>query len=120
MRSRTKLITSACAVFSLVFFAIYAYAQVTLEDCESAFSSSSASNSCGALTTCNDDEDLDRQCVDTSQQDVSVSNGQCTVSVHCARNNAVMHAPTHNSFTGTTSELSSLNNCDGSLQVADC
>ena len=123
MRSRTKLFTSVCTVSALTC-AMYVYAQTFAEQCQAAFSSSSASNSCGALTTCDLDE-VTYPCVDTSQQDVtatsdSTKRSECRVSVHCARAYPTLQAPTQNTFTGSPSEVSSLNNCDGSLQVASC
>ena len=120
MRTRTKLLTSVCAVSALVLLTIYAFGQSMLEDeCSSSFSGSSASNSCGELISCNLGQ-FEYPCVDTSQVNVSTNGNQCVISVYCARNNHMTDAPTQNTFQGSPTDVNALNNCDGSLQLASC
>ena len=120
MHAKTKLFSSFCAISVLVIFAIYAYAQApTDSECLSAFSDSSASNSCGALITC-DDGEISYQCVDTSQLDVTAANGACKASVHCMRTNYTFYPPRHNTFNGSVNKLKNLHNCDGRLKLDSC
>ena len=86
----------------------------TGQECKDAWNDSSARDSCGTYYSANG-----RELVDTSRYHVVASNGACAVSVHCRQHNT-FHRPIANSFTGTTAEVESLNNCGGHLQTSSC
>ena len=105
----------ALAVLIVAGLAIESYAQSsapTDAQCANAWTSSSASGSCGqqyslgGLTQ-----------VNTSTYTAEASNGQCYVNVDCKRN---WGTPINNQFTGTTNEVESLSNCDGYLKKGSC
>ena len=85
----------------------------TQQECEDAWSSSSASNSCG-MTGIHDPPSISVN-----------SSSQCAISVDCATlsgwgnfNNNNPHNST--SFAGTKDEVKRLKNCDGELKVDSC
>ena len=88
-------------------------------DCETAWKFCSASDTCGQDTSSGDDE-IYQASVDTSSYTVNVnSSGQCYVEVSCLRASHDL-APTSNTFTGTTDEVTRLHNCDGTLREGGC
>ena len=90
----------------------------TDSDCQTAWTSSSASGSCG--------KDTSQQyrtafvaSVDTSSYHVVAQNNQCYVEVDCLRYTDTI--PTrHTTFSGTTGQVKNLSNCDGRLRVGNC
>ena len=79
---------------------------LTEHECQQAWGSSSAAQSCG-LTN-----------VGHSPALVSVSGGQCKINVGCATNNPNIHQDTD--FTGSKDEVGRLQNCNGTLKVDKC
>ena len=86
----------------------------TDSDCQSAWESSSASDSCG--------KDTSKQyrtgyaaSVDTSSFHVVAQDNECYVEVNCLRYTDTI--PTrHQTFSGSTDEVEALLNCDGRLK----
>ena len=103
----------------LVVVAMQGQAQVapTTSDCENAWTSSSASNSCGADASTGYNEIT--ASVDTSQFRVVASNDECRVEVHCLKSDTSV-LPVANDFSGSTSEVESLSNCEGTLKAGGC
>ena len=83
-------------------------------DCEDAWTSSSASSTCGADTSNVYAGDLVAS-VDTSRYTAIAQNNKCYVEVNCLRyTNSI--ATRHQTYTGTTSQVKDLHNCDGYLK----
>ena len=86
----------------------------TDSDCQSAWTSSSASDSCG--------KDTSKQyrtayvaSVDTTSFHVVAQDNECYVEVNCLRYTDTI--PTrHQTFSGSTDEVEALKNCDGRLK----
>ena len=92
----------------------------TTNDCKNAWTSSSASQSCG--------EDNSTYylfpksvsaSVDTSIYDVVAHNNECRVKVDCVKSDTAVPVVS-NEFSGSTDEVGDLSNCDGSLKVGNC
>lgn len=105
----------ALTVLIVAGLAVESYAQSsgpTDTQCANAWTSSSASGSCGqsydlgGLTQ-----------VNTNTYTAEARNGQCYVNVDCKRN---WGTPINNEFNGTTAEVESLSNCDGYLRKGSC
>ena len=114
---------SVVAVLLLTVVATQAQGQATTGptdyDCETAWTSSSASGSCGQDTSSGDDE-VYQASVNTSNYTVNAtSNGQCYVEVSCLRSDHYM-SPMSNTFTGTTDEVADLHNCNGTFRQGGC
>ena len=87
-------------------------------DCENAWRSSSASNSCG------DDNstyyiNAVSPSVDTNTYHVVASNGECRVEVDCLKSDTTV-APVANEYSGSTDQVESLSNCEGTLKAGSC
>lgn len=78
----------------------------TEHECQQAWGTSSAAQSCG-LTN-----------VGHSPALISVSGGQCSITVGCATTNPNIQQNTD--FTGSPDEVGRLKNCDGTLKVDNC
>ena len=85
------------------------------QDCEGAWTSSSATNSCGSPIA---PEEFGYS-VNTSQYTVGAHDGECRVEVHCMKGDN-FYAPVYNDFVGSEDDVKSLNNCDGSLKTSSC
>ena len=87
-------------------------------DCENAWRSSSAINSCG------DDNstyyiNAVSPSVDTNTYHVVASNGECRVEVDCLKSDTTV-APVANEYSGSTDQVESLSNCEGTLKAGSC
>ena len=116
-----SLAPSALLVLSrvaVVAVAVQAQAAPTDDDCQDAWTSSSASNTCGKDTSQQYRTAFEAS-VDTSSFHVVAQNNQCYVEVDCLRYTDTI--PTRStSFTGTTEQVKNLVNCDGRLKVGSC
>ena len=104
---------------ALALFASQAHATPTDSDCESAWTSSSASQSCGEDTSTHYFNMAVSPSVDTTRYDVTASNDECRVAVHCLRTDTTV-SPVANEFFCDSDEVGSLHNCEGSLKVGGC
>ena len=86
-------------------------------ECDTAWTSSSASSSCGEDTSVVSTRI--EASVDTSNYNVYAHNNQCYVEVDCLRSDLTV-LPTSNTFTGSSSDVKNLLNCDGELKVGMC
>lgn len=78
----------------------------TVQQCSDAWGNSSASQSCGLNQ------------VHDNLASISVSGGQCSVSVDCSTSTYGVHRNT--SFTGSVNEMGRLHNCNGNLKLDGC
>ena len=90
----------------------------TESECVNAWTSSAASNTCGADNSTYYINAVSPS-VDTTSYVVSASNGECRVEVHCLKSDTTV-APVANDYSGTTSQVSDLNNCEGDLKEGNC
>ena len=104
---------------ALALFASQAHATPTDSDCENAWTSSSASQSCGEDTSTHYFNMAVSPSVDTTRYDVTASNDECRVAVHCLRTDTTV-SPVANEFFCDSDEVGSLHNCEGSLKVGGC
>ena len=90
----------------------------TDSDCQDAWTSSSASSTCGKDTSQQYQTGFVAS-VDTSSYQVVAQNNQCYVEVDCLRYTDTI--PTrHTTFSGTTEQVKNLSNCDGRLKSGSC
>ena len=103
---------------ALALFAAQAHAAAPSDsDCENAWTSSTASQSCGADTSTTHPFTMAvSPSVDTTRYDVTASDDKCRVAVHCLKTDTTV-SPTANEFSGDLDAVGSLENCDGSLRV---
>ena len=78
----------------------------TQSECNSAWSSSSASDSCGLHQ------------VHDNLATVTVSGGQCSVHVDCSTSHWGQHR--ENNWSGSKEDMANLSNCNGDLTVGSC
>ena len=98
--------------------AVQVQAAPTDADCQSAWTSSSASDTCGKDTS-QQYQTAFVASVDTSTFHVVAQNNRCYVEVDCLRYTDTI--PTRETtFTGTTEQVKDLLNCDGRLKVGNC
>ena len=88
-------------------------------ECRYAWTQSGASNSCGEDNSVVFSNGSVSAGVDTWSYSVHASDGKCSVEVDCLKSDTSV-LPVANTFSGTTSQVQSLNNCDGSLKEGDC
>ena len=111
--------TLALSAFAVLLMAVVATQSQaanapTDSDCQTAWTSSSASDSCGKDTS-NDYWGTHVASVDTSSFNVVAQNNGCYVEVNCLRYTDTI--PTrHQTFSGSTDEVKALHNCDGYLK----
>ena len=87
-------------------------------ECENAWASSSASNSCGEDNSTYYINAVSPS-VDTNTYNVVASNGECRVEVHCLKSDTTV-APVANDYSGSTDQVESLSNCEGTLKAGSC
>ena len=87
-------------------------------DCETAWTSSSASNSCGEDSSTYYINAVSPS-VDTNTYHVVASNGECSVEVDCLKSDTTV-APVANEYSGSTDQVESLSNCEGTLKAGSC
>lgn len=109
--SRCKKLTLAIAIpfgicIGLYGVAVYAQSAPSQIQCETAWSQSSASNSCGLSGT------------HDNLADISVSGNECKINVDCSTITLGYHI--NETWQGSVSDMSQLNNCDGELTVEAC
>ena len=113
--ARASLVIAVFAMAALVTQPLSSNTAPTTQQCESAWTDSGASTSCGEKYQ----QISNRWYVDTSAYRVSVSSGQCRVQVDCLKSDRTQMPPT-NYFTGSVSDVSSLINCEGTLEISSC
>ena len=111
-------VLGACAVLPLVVVAQQAAAVPHIAECWDAWTSSSASSSCGKDTSVHSYRAVQAS-VDTSDYNVYVQNNQCRVEVHCLKDDLTV-APVSNDFSGSVNRVKDLRNCDGDLKEGSC
>ena len=114
----TLLKVFAVALLTLVAMQGQSSDDPTTNDCVNAWTSSSASASCGKDTTTTSGGEV-IQSVDTSSYHVVAQNNACYVEVDCSSDNHMQNA-TSNTFSGSTGDVKNLKNCDGDLTVGNC
>ena len=114
------LSVATVAVLATVAVQVQAADAPTDSDCEDAWTSSSASDSCG--------EDNStyylmpkrvEASVDTSIYVAVASNDQCRIEVDCLKEDTAV-PPVGNQYSGSTDQVKSLHNCDGTLKDSGC
>ena len=90
----------------------------TDSDCDDAWTSSSASDSCGEDNSTYYINAVSPS-VDTSSYIAVASNNQCRVEVDCLKSDTTV-APVSNVFSGSTDQVKSLHNCEGTLKEPSC
>ena len=113
--SETHIVTSTVLLFVALSTGLATANASSDGDCKDAWTSSSASNSCG---TSNGVAEFGYS-VDTSQYTVGVYDGECRVQVECMLGDSYT-APKANDFVGSTDDVESLYNCNGDLSVSSC
>ena len=120
---KTSLVLKLLVVVFLAVFAIQGQSNTSAPtdvECVQAWTSSSASSSCGEdNSTYYLMPKAVSASVDTSKYDVTASNGECRVVVDCVKSDTSVPV-VENDYSGTTSEVKSLSNCDGSLTEGNC
>ena len=112
----------AFAALSLATVAVQGQAAdaPTDTECEEAWTTSSASDSCG--------EDNStyylmpkrvEASVNTSVYVAVASNNQCLIEVDCLKSDTAV-PPVSNDFSGSTDQVKGLHNCDGTLKESNC
>ena len=87
-------------------------------DCATAWTSSSASASCGEDNS-NYGGEFVQASVDTSKYYAVARDSQCYVEVDCLRSDST-ESPRSGDFSGSTDEVKDLSNCDGTLTQGSC
>ena len=108
----------ACAVLPLVLVSLQAAAVPHIAECWDAWTSSSASSSCGKDTSVYSFRAVQAS-VDTNDYNVYVQNGRCRVEVHCLQDD-LTDPPVSNDFSGSPDQVKQLGNCSGDLKVGSC
>ena len=90
----------------------------TDSDCDDAWTSSSASDSCGEDNSTYYIKAVSAS-VDTSSYYVVASNNQCRVEVDCLKSDRTV-PPVTNDFSGSTDQVRGLHNCEGTLKEPNC
>ena len=85
----------------------------TNSDCAAAWTSSSASNTCGE-----DDGDGEAQSLNTSVYTAVAQNNQCYIEVDCLT--GFMGMTKEATYTGSEDDVKDLQNCTGDLKVGSC
>ena len=118
LSARNCIVSAVVAVAALSAQSLMAK-DPTDSQCEVAWASSDAHNSCGFTYLTGEGKTKYVWAVDTSQFTARAYNNACQVAVSCLRtsNRAV---PIDNVFNGTPGEVDSLSNCDGTLKTSSC
>ena len=109
------IVTSTALLFAALAAGLATANDPSDGDCENAWTSSSAHNSCGTAIA---PEEFGYS-VNTSQYTVGAHDGECRVQVECMRGDS-FYAPNSNDFVGPTDDVESLNNCNGDLSTSSC
>ena len=111
----------AFAVLSLATVAVQGQAAdaPTDSDCDDAWTSSSASETCGEDNSTHYVLGAVQASVDTSSYTAVASNNQCRVEVDCLKTDRTV-LPVSNDFSGSTDQVKDLKNCEGTLKESNC
>ena len=120
LRQLLRPVPKVFAVLPLAVVAMYGQAAnaPTDSDCEDAWTSSSASDSCGEDNS-NYGYKTMQASVDTSKYYAVARDNQCYVEVDCLLEKTDV-PPASRNFSGSTQEVGNLVNCDGALKQGSC